>query len=193
MNENVRCSKCNNWLPQTAFNKSKDNKQSGLQYWCRHCSNEYVRTRLYRLGLARPMAEVPQCASYLGIHVAERALSKFFDHIERMPLGNPGYDFRCGKGFKIDVKSGCLRPHGRNARWQFSIRRNAVADYFLCIGFNNRVDLEPERVWLIPGRMINTLTHLYITNNIMCIEEWEEYEKSINGVVACCDKLKGVT
>ena len=73
------------------------------KYICAKCWNEEHPPRYHP-----SMSENKDGAAYLGIYIAERALSGFFDNIQRMPYGNPGYDFICGKGFKIDAKASCL-------------------------------------------------------------------------------------
>ncbi len=140
-----------------------------------------------------PMSENRNCASYLGVHVAERVLAGLFDHVERMPVNNPAFDFICGKGFKIDVKSSCLiGGFRRNPRWQFDIRRNAVPDYFLCLAFDNRESLTPMHVWLIPGKEINHLQALSFSSHPNAIVKWAKHEKSIDRVVAGCNAIRGV-
>lgn len=52
-----------------------------------------------------PLGENRSCASFLGVCVAEKVLDGYFDNLVRMPYGNVGYDYVCGKGFKIDVKT----------------------------------------------------------------------------------------
>lgn len=128
------------------------------------------------------------CATFLGIHVAERVLSHVFKNVERMSSGNPGFDFICGKGYKVDVKSACIRRN-RNA-WGYNINCNKIADYFLFIAFDNRSDLKPLHIWLVPGSIVNdkksatfSLTKLY---------KWSKYEKAnINDVIVCCDTIRG--
>lgn len=142
----------------------------------------------YRRGV-KPMNENKSCASYLGVYIAENALRGVFDTMQRMPANNPGYDFICGKGFKIDVKSSTWFDHG-NGRWCFSINRNAIADYFLCVGFDNRDNLEPLHIWLIPGNLINHKKNITISCNK--INKWEAFELSVSKVIIARDAIKGV-
>ena len=151
--------------------------------------------RAHRLGINRPMSIAKDTPIYLGVHIAERALSKFFDNIVRMPNGNPGYDFICGKGFKIDVKSSVLhkdkRDGNRSPFWKFSTRRNTVADYFLCLGFDNREALTPMHVWLIPGEFVNKKMLFQITNAPDILNNFLGYEQPIDRVISCCAQLRG--
>ena len=136
------------------------------------------------------MKEFKGCSAFLGVHVAEHALSRFFDTIQRMPYNNPGYDFLCGKGYKIDVKSACLS--GKEfPGWSFIIRNNTVADYFLCLAFDNREFLNPLHVWLIPSEIVNHLNHLHIRNSNKGLSRFAEYERPLHKVVACCTEMKG--
>ena len=128
------------------------------------------------------------CNTFLGVVMAERVLSKVFKNVQRMQPNNPGYDFICKNGFKIDVKSGCMRKKWRG--WTFTISRNQEADYFLCLAFDNRKDLNPQHIWLIPGKVVNHLTGTSIS--ISTLEKWSQYELTdkIDDVITCCDALK---
>lgn len=99
------------------------------------------------------------CGLYLG-NIAEQLLSKVFKGVKIMPHGNPGYDFICAAGYKIDVKSACRSYHKRESyadNWIFSIEKNEIADYFFCLAFDNRASLTPEHVWLLPKNVVNHL------------------------------------
>lgn len=129
----------------------------------------------------------PNSSLYLGVHIAERVLSNYFKNIKRMPIMNHGYDFICSNGFMIDVKSSTL--YERNY-WSFDIRRNDIANYFLCIAFDNREDLNPIHVWLIPSSIINNKYTFSIRNSEKFLAKWAEYEKPIDKVLECCQKIK---
>ena len=103
-----------------------------------------------------------------------------------MPIGNSGYDFICGNGYKIDVKSATFSTKYHRA--YFNIHKNTIADYFLCIAFDNRTDLNPLYIWLIPGDDINHLTSTGVS--MSTINKWNNYELDINKVVTCCNKMK---
>jgi hypothetical protein len=138
-----------------------------------------------------PYMENKNCSNYLGRYIAETVLSNYFEDVQRMPYGHQGYDFICKKGYKIDVKSSCLYdiPHG-NPAWHFDISRNKKADYFLCIGFDTREDLNPLRLWLVPGPVINDKITFGITNAPKIIAKWSQYEKPLDKVLECCVAFK---
>lgn len=141
----------------------------------------------------RPMESAKDCSMYLGIYIAERALSKFFDHIERMPINNPGFDFICGRGFKIDAKSSTMHNYKNTRgykRWEFHIKRNMIADYFLCLAFDDRENLTPMHVWLIPGDVVGTKKNLQISNSPVSLAKWSQYERPLDRVLACCQTMK---
>lgn len=127
------------------------------------------------------------CNQYLGIHIAERILSHIYPNVERMSINNHGYDFICGKGYKIDVKSGCLRED-QNNRWLFHINKNIIADYFMCLAFDNREDFNPLHIWLIPGNILNYKTTVTISQSTL--KKWNMYEQSIDKVVSCCNTIR---
>jgi hypothetical protein len=133
----------------------------------------------------RPFDKNKDCTLYLGVHIAERVLSHVFKDVKRMPHRNPGYDFVCNHGKKIDIKSSCIH---KNGAWNFNINHNTTADYFLCLAFDNREDLNPLHAWLIPGSKLNHLTAASITQSI--IHKWEEYRLDISKILACCNAMK---
>lgn len=159
--------------------------------WKKENPAKYVmgvaRSRAKQGGLS--MSENKKCSMYLGVHVAERVLSKVFKDVEIMPYGNQGYDFICNKGMKIDVKSSTLRiSEVRAPLWFFNINHNKVADYFLCLAFDNRESLTPLHLWLVPAKAIN---HMHsATISMTTVDRWKEYELDINKVVTCCDTLQ---
>lgn len=124
---------------------------------------------------------------YLG-GIAERVLSKFFDHIERMPYGNRKYDFFCGRGLKIDVKSSCIGKVTKG--WCFTTNRNIIADYFLFLAFDDREHLTPMHVWLIPSRVLSSISGVSIANKPKSLARWEIYERPLDKVVVCCNSMR---
>jgi hypothetical protein len=143
----------------------------------------------HRTGRQRLMSEAPDCAAYLG-DISEKALSKLFDNIQRMPYGFPGYDFICGRGFKIDAKGRCLVSSNGKTRWVFQVRRNTIPDYFLLLAFDNRHDLTPMHVWLVPGNKINDHISVSISNSPRILAKWSEFEKPLDKVIACCNEMR---
>lgn len=127
------------------------------------------------------------CATYLGVNVAENMLSNVFNNVIRMPTRNHGYDFICGRGYKIDVKAACLNTR---KQWAYRIDKNTTADHFLCIAFDNRDDLTPMHIWLIPG---NDVSHLVGTTiSPSTTERWYKYElhDKIHDIVECCNVMR---
>lgn len=200
-----KCPHCGETKLVSEFYRSSSTK-SGYQYWCKTCSNErnrrwrsensdHVRAlnnaSRYRRGIHKPLGTNPYCSSYLGVFVAERVLAHVFDHVEKMPYGNPGFDFRCGRGCKIDVKSACrLTRLCHSDSWPFAIRKNANADYFLLIAFSDRENLEPEHVWLVPGELVNDKFGVSISDSRL--DKWSKYEldDKLAQVIACCDSIR---
>jgi hypothetical protein len=194
MTDDKRCPRCKQVLPLSDFRIRKSGRQVGQPAgYCKMCSANHRLDWSHVTGEYRPLAEARDSPCYLGVFVAEKALSEFFDNIQRMPYGNPGYDFLCGKGYKIDVKSACRHNHfkeGWEDFWPFHIRQNKIADYFLCLGFDNLTSLNPEHVWLIPGHVVNRKMGIAISESRLA--KWSEYEKPLDKVIACCHQLKAV-
>lgn len=166
------CKACNYKRDQLWRKENPDKEKAG---WTR---------RIRKLGY-QPYNENKKCSSFLGVHVAERVLSHVFKNVERMPITNPGFDFICNKGKKIDVKSSCQHKPGK---WAFSIKHNTIADYFLCLAFDNREDLNPLYAWLLPGSKFNHLTKASIRPST--IRKWDEYRLDISKISDCCDSLR---
>ena len=129
------------------------------------------------------------CSTYLGVIIAEQLLAKAFKNVERMPSNNKGFDFKCNHGYMIDVKSS-TKNKKRNA-WLFMIKQNQIADYFLCLAFDNRQNLNPLHIWLIPSKEINYLKGLSISEGT--INKWNKYELTdkLDKVIGCCNIMKG--
>ena len=215
-----RCSYCGETKPLSEFGIYKSGRREGHpRSRCHECDKltariwksqhrehveEYNRTwkkehpkwdinRRHQLGKCRPQSEAKDCPNYLGICVAERVLSRYFDKVTKMPTNNPGYDMVCGKGFKIDVKSACERKAKTSNGWQFSIARNKIADYFLCLAFDNRSSLNPVHVWLIPSSICNSFSGLWITDSDKGLKKYEKYERPLDKVISCCNNIKNLS
>lgn len=135
------------------------------------------------------MYENHTCTLFLGVHVAERVLSNVFNNVVRQPNNTPGFDFICNKGKKIDVKSSCMHfSIKQNPSWQFQIKKNQIADYFLCLAFDNRTDLNPIHMWLIPASCVNNQYLISATTDT--ISKWDKYALNIDKVSACCNVLR---
>lgn len=197
-----KCSKCGIVKPITEFYRHPQ-MADGLRSYCKSCHiidtekwrkcnpekrKEYTSRSRYKHHGVKPMSENKNCSAYLGIHIAERVLSLAFNNVEIMPNNNPGYDFICNNGYKIDVKSSVLHHRNNWAGWNFAIGKNKIADYFLCIAFDNRTDLNPLHIWIIPSNILNTQSGATIS--ISTLDKWKKYEKDIDNVITCCNVLK---
>jgi len=187
--DSKRCMKCGALKPLSEFHKLK-RSWDGFNYWCKACKNDYLRDYRNHTGGYRPLGTNPDCPLFLGVYVAERVLAHVFKNVSRMPKNNPGFDFICGGGYKIDVKS-ATRGKNHPNMWVFGINKNTMADYFLLIAFDNRSDLNPEHIWLVPGNKINNRRTTSISESTLA--KWEDYRPldKLDEVIHCCDILKG--
>ena len=182
------CNYCGKITPYSKFKPDKSVK-SGISGMCNRCHSDYVRERNHKLGRTIPYNKLKTCSSYLGVHVAERLLCKVFNNVEQMPLGNSGFDFVCGKGKKVDSKCSTEKhEHGHCVRWRFDIEKNVTADYFACIAFDNRTDINPLYFWLIPGHKINHLR--CFTVSISTIDKWDIYRQPVDRMLKCCSSIR---
>lgn len=163
------------------------------QYYNTHIAEEQRkgRERWYAKG-GKPASENLECSKYIG-NFAEKVLSTFFKTMQRMPQDNPGFDFLCGKGYKIDVKAACLTfPTDSKSRWTVNIHKNVIADYFLVLLFVDRIEKIPVHVYLIPGSDVNHLTGFSIYNTERNLSKFSKYEKPLDAVLSCGTKLKNL-
>lgn len=198
MEQTKICSTCKVELPISEFHNDITHPD-GKKSQCKSCRAKYYtsdhalekkRINRYKKGINKPMNKNKLCSYFLGVHVAEQVLYNTFKNVSRMPVTNSGYDFVCGKGYKVDVKSACcaFREENSTGSWSFHIRKNKIADYFLCLAFDNRLDLTPKHIWMIPGHEVNNKTTIDISNST--IDKWSQWERSIDKVVTCCNKMK---
>ena len=182
------CPGCGSSKELSDFNKDKSRKD-GYNGYCRKCANEVSIKYGREVRGYLPMSENKSCAQYLGVAVAERLVRHLFHNVVRMPNNHPGYDFICAKDKKIDVKSACITMHNtKNLHWQFYIKKNQIADFFLLLAFNDRTALEPLHQWLIPGHVVNHLAGASISPST--ITKWDEYRQDIGHAVTCCNIIK---
>ena len=193
------CIKCGVELDDENWYSSRQKKGD---YICKECGVE--RGRLYRENNPEkykayytranrdnghlPFNENKECSSYFGVHINERMLRHLFNDVEVMPYGNRGYDFVCNKGKKVDSKSSCIMKNKNG--WAFAINHNTITDYFLLVAYDNRKDLNPLHIWLIPGEKVNHLVGLTISQSTL--HKWSEYEQNIDDAIICCDTIKDI-
>lgn len=188
------CPMCKKEKPVSAYPIIRSGRQQGQPYaYCRPCNVKRGSDWNHKSGFYRPMSEAKDSSLYLGVVVAERVLSHYFEDVQRMPHNNPGYDFICKNGFKIDAKSACRRKGrrdrtGRSDVWFFATKHNIVADYFFFLAFEERMSLKPEHVWLIPTKELNHLAYFSIAESRLA--KWSKYEKPLDKVIACCSVLR---
>jgi hypothetical protein len=191
------CTKCGKEFDLSYFTPTTDGSQYGRQAHCRKCNAKRALEYNHKHKICLPMNENKKCSSYLGVFIAERILSKYFNGIKRAENNTSGYDFICKNGYKIDVKSSCLYNRKstndiRYPRWDFCIKSNKIADYFLLIAFDNRKYLNPLHLWLVPGEYINNKGTITLQNCKVTLDKWSKFEKSLDKVMECCNMLRGV-
>lgn len=209
MNKIKKCSKCHETKPLDEFHNNK-NLKNGKACYCKECKKEenekyrgehkeeiakYSKERYENVIREKrghlSMYENKSCSVYLGIVIAERLCRHLFKDVEMMPNGFPGYDIICNKGKKINVKSATVTfNHGKNPQWAFTINRNTIADFFILVAFDNRSDLNPLYLWMIPGKEINEDTSKSIA--LSRIHKWDKWKRSIEEVQICCAEMKKI-
>jgi len=192
-----KCRVCKEVLTDNNWYISRQKKRDCI---CKRCSVE--KCRLYRKNNPEkakayiitghrkngqiPMNENKKCPVYFGVYFVEGALCNMFNNVIRMPYGNPGFDFICNRDKKIDSKGACTRKN--TISWEFTINYNTIADYFICVAFDNRQDLNPLHIWMLPGDKFNHLKTASISKNTL--HKWSKYEQPINEMIACCNERR---
>ena len=181
------CRGCNNKRSREWREANPEKTKESKRSWAENNPEKTraANTRRNRKNGQRPMSENKECTLYLGVYRAEQALSQIYPDVVRMPMNNPNYDFICNKGKKVDSKCSCLNKAGR---WSFNIKRNTEADYFICLAFDNRDDLNPLHIWLLPGDKFNHLSGASLCPNT--VDKWDEYRLKIGKVITGCNAMR---
>ena len=211
MNSTKTCSKCSETKPLNEFYNKKSSKDGKMSH-CKECDHkkckkyreehEEEKSEYDKIWYQNHKDEIRQkagnqsmyenklCAQYLGIVIAERLVRHLFKDVEMMPNGFPGYDIICNKGKKINVKAGCVTlANKKNPCWIFGINLNKVADFFILVAFDNRTDLNPIHLWMIPGNEIND-HKTNISISLSRIHKWDKWKRDINDAQICCAEMK---
>ena len=166
-------------------NRDKTNVQS--REWRKNNPEKAkaMSTKAHRKEGCIPMNKNKECSAYYGVHINEGLLKRVFKNVEVMPYGHTGYDFICDNGKKIDGKSSMT---GDKGHWAFNINHNTTADYFFCVAYDNRTDLNIIHIWLLPG---DKFSHLGMASiSLSTIHKWDEYEQPLDKAISCCDSMK---
>lgn len=207
MNPTKTCSKCHEtkFLDEFHNDKSRrDSKYPRCKECVKECSRKYYqehreerskqKKEYYENGGRELQGHLSMyknklCSQYLGIVIAERLCRYLFKDVEVMPNNNSGYDIICNKGMKIDVKSGCIVLHkSKYPSWQFHIKKNIIADFFILVAFDNLTELNPLHLWMIPGKEINHRSNKSIRPSTL--HKWNQWERDINDAQICCTEMK---
>ena len=188
----------------TAWNRDKTAlpdivTSKGMLYQCVRCGHKW-KTKIDRVPMRCPGCQTiryqsplppEKCSLFQGL-LAEHIVKCMFNNAKRMPIQNGGFDYLIEEK-RIDVKSSSLRYEKSGTRWQVNINHNEKADEFLVVALNNRTDLRPMHIWLIPGKLVNHLKGLSITNSAKALHRWAIYEivgKKFDVVCDECEVLR---
>jgi hypothetical protein len=155
-------------------------------------NTERVKEWTHKTGRNLPMEFNEECAAWFGDFICENYIIKTFEEPIRTPYGNPGFDWLCKKGEKIDHKGSCL-IYGKygSPHWIFNIMCNNIADWFILSAWDNRDSLNPLHVWIfyrydiVRGRKFCEFDSFLVTNTPEKLKELEKWE-----VTDRLDKLK---
>lgn len=185
--EVYKCRKCGTVLtPDNTYKTYIDNHD----YVCVECKRTESRLNSQARRGGQSMQDNKQCTQYLGVVVGETVLSKMFKDVKRMPITNKGYDFMCSRGRKVDVKTACeqMKPRSIKPIWYFNIFKNQIADYFICVAFDNRDELNPKHIWMIPSEDVKDVNGISVSEHSK--SKWDDYELDLDRLVFACDMVK---
>ena len=190
----------------TAWNRAKKSlpdidTSKGKLYQCARCGHKW-KTKKDQTPSQCPKCQAHRyqnplppehCSLFQGL-LAEHIAVCIFDDVKRMPIQNAGFDYWVD-GKRVEVKSSSIEPTPTGTRWHFGINHNTSADEFLIVALDNRTNLRPMHIWLIPGNLINHLKGLSIQNSLYGMNQWKEYEiigDKFYKVCMECDRLRSI-
>ena len=151
---------------------------------------ERQREQSYNTGKSLPKEFREDCPVYFG-DFTESLMIQTFEGAVRMRHNNPGFDWICKRGDKIDNKGRCLIYNNKSPNWIFNIRYNNIADWFILSAWDSRDSLTPLHVWafhkddIVGGKKFWRRDSFSITNTPKGLKEFEKYE-----ITGRLDKLK---
>ncbi len=176
--------------------RDKLSQNAGFKDWA-----EQVRKCRHETGRHLPKESNIYCSLWFGDFICENYIIKTFEDPIRMPHGNPGFDWLCKNGEKIDSKGRCLMcTENRSPCWQFSIKYNKIADWFILSAWDNRDSLNPLHVWafhknyIVRGKKFCEFETFRITNTPEKLKELEKYEVTnrLDKLKELCNKKKRI-
>lgn len=167
----IKKAECKNWKEY----RNKNAQKRGYKDY-----NERDREYSYNKGLSSPMLESTNWSKFFGEHIVENYIMKIFEDPIKMPQNNKGFDWLSKKGEKIQCKARYPERCGVNIRWNFAIRYNCTADWFILSGWDGIDSPKPLHVWIfhkkemIRGRKFWRRESLSISPKTL--EEFKKYE-----------------
>ena len=159
--------------------------------------NEKIRYWKHKAGICLPKEFNEDCSVHFGDFTENLMIQTFEDPI-KMPYGNPGFDWKCKNGDKIDNKGICLMCRGYSPYFAFPIRCNNIADVFILSCWDDRNSLNPLHIFafhkndIVRGRKFCKFELFVITNTPKKLKELEKWEVTdrLNKLKEICNVLK---
>lgn len=156
-------------------------------------SAEKLKEWRHETGRQLPKEFNEDCSSWFGEFISQNYVMRTFEDPVEMPPSNPGFDWICKRGEKIDHKGACLSRSNKSSwrGWNFPINWNNITDYFILSAWDNRDSLNPLHVWvfhkndIVRGRKFCKFGGFSVTNSPKRLKEIEKFE-----VTDRLDKLK---
>ena len=131
----------------------------------------------------------------LGLYI-EQAIARMFGSVAEV-TNNPGVDFICPNGYKMQVKTSSLSK-SKYPSWYFNINENKIVDYFILVAVNHIDDIDKENfkhvhIWIMKGNVLNYKTGVSISPSR--VYKWNEYsimKEYENKFINCCNVIKKI-
>lgn len=186
---------CKNW--EEYFDKNAKNMGYNNS---KERAREYKREWLYETGKCLPKEINENCSLWFGEFISQNYVMETFENPIKMHNGNPGFDWICKKGEKIDHKGACLTYiiDANWSGWVFGIEYNNIADWFILSAWDSRDSLVPLHVWIfhkndiIRERKFWRRDSFSITDTPKKLKELEKWEVTnrLEKLKELCDKSK---
>lgn len=144
---------------------------------------ERMREYTYKTGKNLPREVNDDCSLWFGEFISQNYVMKTFEDSIKIPSNNPGFDWICKKGQKIDHKGACLKYYPwQSPHWSFHIRHNKISDYFILSAWDDKDNLNPLHVWMfhkndkVRGRKFCEFEEFVVTNTPEKLKELEKWE-----------------
>ena len=108
-----------------------------------------------------------------GVNIGERIFAQMYPDAIHTAYNCTGYDFIWNYKL-VDIKASSQHKSGG---WNFQINKNQIAHYFCLMAFDNPVEHNLEKMYMVPAAQINDKVSISITDGTKY--KYKKYEVDI--------------